>query len=168
MAFIFSLRLPFMAKTRLQKSDGGSRSTTILSTVSLRIVTNENRGLPGRRTVKVGQWHHALAFHSVSYATFVSSPCLSRDSSPVSRKPLVCVVGDSFVHWASQVASFSSCGVALLDAVDVEWMGCRGLRIGTFSQLLLERWTADQRSPQCIIIHVGSNDLDILPKKGFI
>ena len=63
------------------------------------------------------------------------------------------------------MASFSSCGVALLDAVDVEWMGCRGLRIGTFSQFLLERWTADQRSPQCIIIHVGSNDLGILPKK---
>ena len=32
-------------------------------------------------------------------------------------------------------------------------------------QFLLERWTADQHYPQCIIIHVGSNDLVILPKK---
>ena len=33
------------------------QNATILSTVSLQIVMNENRGLLGRRTVKVGQWH---------------------------------------------------------------------------------------------------------------
>ena len=64
------------AKMKLRKRDGGSRNATIMSTVSLRIVTDENRGLPGRQTVKVGQGHKNTTFSKFSKGegTFYFSP----------------------------------------------------------------------------------------------
>lgn len=76
------------------------------------------------------------------------------------------VVGDSFVHWTSRVASSSTCGADLTQMATVRWLGRRGLRIQHFNDFLHSCWAQLQESPSCIIIHIGSNDLGLSPKKS--
>ena len=81
-------------------------------------------------------------------------------------KPLVWVVGDSFVHWTYRVAVTTGAGMDLNSIATVRWMGKRGLHITEFNDFLHRCWETEQTSPDYIILHVGSNDLGFLPKKA--
>lgn len=83
-------------------------------------------------------------------------------------KPLVWVVGDSFVHWTSRVAATTGAGLDLNSIATVHWMGKRGLHIADFNDFLHRCWESEQTSPDYIILHVGSNDLGFLPKKAIL
>ena len=83
-------------------------------------------------------------------------------------KPLVWVVGDSFVHWTSRVAAATGAGMDSNSIATVQWIGKRGLYITEFNDFLHRCWESEQTNPDYIILHVGSNDLGFLPKKAIL
>ncbi|KAM4031641.1 uncharacterized protein ACNLHF_019057 [Anomaloglossus baeobatrachus] len=73
--------------------------------------------------------------------------------------PVVCILGHSYVFWASQRAEQRPGGRCLgLHGVDVFWKGIRGL---TWPQVLPEVVSLSRTvsAPLILIIHAGGNDL---------
>ena len=101
---------------------------------------------------------------SLSWASV--HPAMEQGSS--AYKPLVWVIGDSFVHWTSRVVATTGAGMDLILIATVHWMGKRGLHITKFNDFLHRCWESEQTSPDYIILHVGSNDLGFLLKKAIL
>ena len=59
----------------------------------------------------------------------------------------------------------SAAGAVLEDVATVRWLGKQGLHLDEFNDFLYRCWLTEQANPDYIIIHVGSNDMGILPKQ---
>ena len=59
----------------------------------------------------------------------------------------------------------SAAGAVLEDVATVRWLGKQGLHLDEFNDFLYRCWLTEQANPDYIIIHVGSNDMGVLPKQ---
>ncbi|KAM3929143.1 uncharacterized protein RB166_006927 [Leptodactylus fuscus] len=78
------------------------------------------------------------------------------------RRPLVCILGHSYVFWAAQRAEVRPGGRTLgFRDVEVSWCGIRGLR---WSQVLPEAIEVSRltTSPVVLVLHAGGNDMGTL------
>ena len=74
------------------------------------------------------------------------------------------IVGDSLTHWARVYAERLGCLDLGLQAM-ISWWGKRGLNLRACSHLLRNIAHQQPAAPSLLLVHIGSNDVDMVTKK---
>ncbi|XP_053560849.1 uncharacterized protein LOC128651909 isoform X1 [Bombina bombina] len=113
----------------------------------------------------------ATGFQNTEKVTAASQRIQSAvPQDPSTGVKIVWVMGHSFIYWANAEASKKMGGLQLgcpVDQWEVKWFGIRGMCWELFFPLFLDFGRMFPR-PQVLIVHLGGNDLGMIPQKELV
>ena len=108
--------------------------------------------LPVKNILSLFHWR-VLALLISNGMYDINSNCLPLQPP---RNKSILIVGSSIVYWAHERAKVTGSTSLGLSNVNIEWVGCRGLK---WRSLLPTLDNASNKCPNFLVIHLGSNDI---------